>query len=108
MKLLLWIVLAACSSYAKAFDDFMPIDLKGNYIDAGIHANANSISNLAMLELENISGDLLSCTGVFHSGPEPDVIRKAVLEPGAEKVLSAKFFRNVIKLNITLNCERSS
>lgn len=107
MKLLSWIVLTACSFYAHAVDDFMPIDLKGNYKDVGIHANADSISHLSMVELKNVSNDLLSCKGVFHSGPEPDVIRRTVLEPGAEKVISAKFFRHVIKLDITVNCEKS-
>lgn len=107
MKLLLWLLLVVGSSYANAVDDFMPIDLVGNYQDSGVKVKISNISNLAMLELENTSVDLLTCEGVFHSGPEPDVIRRVALKPGAEKAISAKFFRHVIKLRIAVNCEQA-
>ncbi len=107
MKLLSGIVLATCVFYVNAVDHFVPIELEGNYQDMGIQARASTLSNIATLEIENVSSDSLSCKSVFHSGPELDVIRRAVLDAGGETVLSAKFFRHVIKFKITLDCEKS-
>lgn len=107
MKLLSGIVLATCVFYVNAVDHFVPIELEGNYQDMGIQARASTLSNIATLEIENVSSDSLNCKSVFHSGPELDVIRRAVLDAGDEAVLSAKFFRHVIRLKITLDCEAS-
>jgi hypothetical protein len=101
-------VLFICTSCANAYGDFLPIDIEGNYKDAGIRVKTNHIGNLAAIELENTSNDLLDCKGVFHSGPEQDVIRRVELAPDSEGLLSAKFFRHVIRLKITINCEMSS
>ncbi|NVK36605.1 MAG: hypothetical protein HWE18_01655 [Gammaproteobacteria bacterium] len=108
MKLLLGIVLAMCAFFVNASDHFMPIDLEGNFQDVGVQATASSLSNIVTLELENLSSESLSCKSVFHSGPELDAVRRVVLESGDERILSVKFFRHVIRLKITLDCEKTS
>lgn len=108
MKLWSWVILLIFTSCANTYGDFLPIDLDGNYKDVGIRVDASYIGNLAAIELENTSNDLLDCKGVFHSGPEQDVIRRVVLAPGSETILSAKFFRHVIRLKININCDVSS
>lgn len=108
MKLFLWAALIISSSYANAVGNFIPIDMEGNYEKLGIHVATSTMGNIAMLELENISGDVLNCQGVFRYGPEVPVTRKAVLKPGVKKMLKARLFRDVIRLKIKVDCEEST
>lgn len=108
MKNIIVLALSLIFFNSFALDDFIPIDLVGNYEGNGIYVKANTIGNLAMVEIENISADVMACEGVFHSGPEPDVLRRTVLQSGSEKMISAKFHRNVIRLRIEVNCEKRS
>ena len=108
MRKICWLLPLIFSINAHSLNDFIPIDIEGNYEASGIDVKVNTVANLAMLEIGNGSSNVVKCEGVFHSGPEPDVLRKALLNPGAEKMLSAKFHRNVIRLKISVNCEKQS
>ena len=108
MKKIIVLVLSIISSNSFALDDFIPVDLVGNYDEGAIYAKVNASGNIAMLEIENMSGDVMACEGIFHSGPEPDVRRRVVLNSGAERMLSAKFHRHVIRLKVEVNCEKKS
>jgi len=108
MKLFLCAALIISSSYTNAAGDFIPIDIEGDYEKFGVHVATSTMGSIAMLELENISGDVLNCQGVFRYGPEVPVTRKVVLKSGAKKVLSARLFRDVIRLKIIVDCEESA
>ena len=108
MKLWLWVLLFISSFYVNASGGFIPIDIEGNYEKSGVHVATNTMSNVAMLELENKSDTALSCKGVFRYGPELPVTRKAIIRPGSKKMFKARLFRDVIRLNIIVNCEKAA
>lgn len=83
-----------------------PVDLEQQLNGAEVSASPETIDrDMAGLQLHNYGQVAARCTAVFRNGPEAPRTRRTELEPGQQKILTAKFKREVIRLRIQLTCE---
>lgn len=83
-----------------------PVDLEQQLNGAEIMASPETIDrDMAGLQLHNHGQTAARCTAVFRNGPEAPRTRRVEMQPGEQKILTAKFKREVIRLRIQLTCE---
>lgn len=97
--LLAWLPLTALAAT-------YPVDLDQQLNGAEIMASAETIDrDMAGLQLHNHGQTVARCSVVFRNGPEAPRTRRTEIQPGEQKILTAKFKREILRLRIQLTCE---
>ncbi len=86
---------------------FAPITLHTQLDDMALTVETNLTGKIGMVEINNKDTQAAACRVAFHSGPEPDTIRKAHLPAGTKKLISRSFGSSLIALRINVDCKKA-
>ena len=85
-----------------------PIDISSELNGLDLQVASSNIGNEVMVSVKNNDQVAVRCEAVFNNGPQIPVERRADIAPGKSTTITAPMMREVIRVDVTLNCDRQA
>ncbi len=85
-----------------------PIDISSELHGLELQVASSNIGNEVMVSIKNDDQVTVYCEAMFNNGPQIPVERRAKIAAGKSTTMTAPMMREVIRVDVTLNCDRQA
>lgn len=96
------------ASSAVHAQSIYPIDISSELNGLELLVASSNIGNEVMVSVKNEDQVTAYCQATFNNGPQIPIERRAEIKPGKSTTITAPMMREVIRVNVTLNCDRQA